>query len=292
MKSLFFVVFCLLLCVLGSGQALGGEPAHWMKGLPDDTSLCELAIPGTHNTAALYEPLDGTARCQSLTISEQLKIGVRFLDLRCRHVQDEFHLYHGIINQKLTFAACLVELEKFLTAHPSETIIVSINETSGAKENTRSFPDTFKESIKNKNWWLKEKLPKLGEARGKLILLRRFKSKIALGIPATNWRSNQLHQTKQLIIQDYFSPKNADEKWKAVENAFKVKNQAKLKLNFCSGYLKGKFGLPNILKISNPVNKKLGNYLPKVKHFDGSIVILDFVTPELANAILRLNATP
>ena len=64
----------------------------WMVKLPDSISLASLNIPGTHNSGALHEPFPRTAKCQQLSIIDQLKIGVRFLDIRCRHVKHRFSI--------------------------------------------------------------------------------------------------------------------------------------------------------------------------------------------------------
>ena len=41
----------------------------WMSRLADDISLSDLNIPGTHNSAARYEPFPQTAKCQSLSLT-------------------------------------------------------------------------------------------------------------------------------------------------------------------------------------------------------------------------------
>ena len=260
-----------------------------MKSLPDDLVLASLTIPGTHNSAALHEPFPGTATCQSLSLKEQLEAGVRFFDLRCRHVNDRFHLYHGPIDQKLSFAEALKTFEEFLKTEPKEFLLISIQGAAKASKTTRDFEATFKDSINPKKWWLKSPHPSTGEARGKMILIRRFDSKAALGISATNWKSNRHHSTKQLVIQDHFQPKTPTEKWKAIEGLFAMKEPEKLHLNFTSGYLKGSFGIPQIQAVSDPINRKLKNYVTTAEHRPHGVLALDFITPNLAKAIWQLN---
>ena len=62
----------------------------WMSRLADDISLSDLNIPGTHNSAARYEPFPKTAKCQRLSLTAQLQAGVRFFDIRCHHKKDLF----------------------------------------------------------------------------------------------------------------------------------------------------------------------------------------------------------
>lgn len=189
-----------LLCRLGtllllSLQSILAEEVPWMKAIPAKTPLSLLTIPGTHNSGALHEPLQGTAKCQSLNIEEQLFAGVRFLDIRCRHQRNKFHIYHVPIDQKLSFTECLKSIENYLANHPSETVIVSIKEEHRAAKTTRSFLQTFERYLKPEHWWLFENISLLSEARGKIIRLRRFTSRKTLGIPATNWQCKERHET-------------------------------------------------------------------------------------------------
>lgn len=281
-------IFATFAMLVTGGVAVADE-LDWMENLPDDTPLSQITIPGTHNSAALREPFPGTAKCQTLTLTQQLKAGVRFLDIRCRHSGDQFQIFHGPIDQKLSFADCLAELLKFLKAHPSETIVVSIKGESTPKNNTRPFLDTFKSYLKPEHWWIKDTLPTLGLARGKLILLRRFQSKKPLGIPATDWKNNSHHSTKKLVIQDIYQPKDTNTKWQAILKNIASKDRKKLHLNFTSGYLKNRLGIPDIKRVSNPINKRLTGYLATAPHRPHGILVLDFITPELASSIIRLN---
>ena len=62
----------------------------WMSAVNDSLKLSAISIPGTHDSGARYDPplLSGTAKCQDLTIREQLNAGTRFLDIRCRHIDN------------------------------------------------------------------------------------------------------------------------------------------------------------------------------------------------------------
>jgi 1-phosphatidylinositol phosphodiesterase len=73
-----------------------------MRDLDNKQLVSELSIPGTHNTVALY----GTdlARCQSKPLGEQLRMGIRFLDLRVKLKKHRLRMYHGIVYQRIDFA--------------------------------------------------------------------------------------------------------------------------------------------------------------------------------------------
>ena len=285
----------LLAFWLLSPAFLWAEPpkaSQWLSAVPDQTPLTRLHLPGTHNSAALFEPLAGTARCQSLTIQEQLEAGVRFLDIRCRHQDDRFALYHGIVSQKQSFEELQETLSLFLTQNPTEFVLVSIQETAKPSKNTRSFEKTAVDYFSQQEalWHLDNKLPSLGQVRGKALLLRRFPAQHNVGIDATHWGHRGTHLGKQLLIQDQFQLSNKDQKWGLVAKLWQdsLKHPDHLSLNFTSGYLKNSLGLPNITAISNEVNPRLLTYLAKTPIPPG-ILILDFIDPELSRAIFRLN---
>src|SRR5690349_13091859 len=161
----------------------------WMSNIDDATNLAQLSIPGTHESAALYEPATGTAKCQSLALAEQLTAGVRYFDIRCRDLSDMFAIFHGPIDEQQTFDDVLATMFDFLDKHPTETIIMSIKEESTAEGTTRSFEATFDAYAQQApdRWYLGAAVPALGDVRGKIVLLRRFTATAALGIDASMW---------------------------------------------------------------------------------------------------------
>ena len=269
----------------------------WMSQLSDDMSLAALNIPGTHNSAALHEPFPRAAKCQTLSIAEQLQAGVRFLDIRCRHEKDRFTIFHGPVDQHLTFDDVRKAMLLFLKRHPGETFVVSIKEEHRPKKNTRTFLETLRFYIEQepRAWYTKKRIPKLAVARGKIVLLRRFASEMPLGIAARDWGHNGFHQGANLFVQDRFEIPNAGEKWKIVERAFQhsLKQQVadRLHLHFASGYTKNGLGIPNITSVSTPVNQHLSEYLKTAPHRRHGCLVLDFMTPALSKAIYELNFT-
>jgi 1-phosphatidylinositol phosphodiesterase len=63
-----------------------------MRYLPDTSELSQLTLPGTHEscTAGLIEG----AACQNWDLATQLQYGIRYVDIRCRHIQDVFAIQH------------------------------------------------------------------------------------------------------------------------------------------------------------------------------------------------------
>jgi len=85
------VLAVLMTAITLSANAAGN---NWMASLNSGLYLSQFSIPGTHETMALYESLSGTAKCQNLSLSSQLDAGVRFVDIRCRHLNNTFVIHH------------------------------------------------------------------------------------------------------------------------------------------------------------------------------------------------------
>ncbi len=275
--------------------ACSGDAADpgWMANQPDATSLATLSIPGTHDSAARFEPQAGLARTQDLTIAEQLAAGVRYLDIRCRHVDDHFLLYHGAIDQNQTFEELLVTLDTFLAAHPTETIITSVKEEATPSGNTRPFDATFASYLTDR-WSTAPTVPTLGDARGTLVLLRRFASTMALGIDATAWPDNTTFSIANVLrVQDAYMVTDNSAKWAAITALLTEARGASgttLFLDYTSGY-QTMAALPNIPIVSDDINARLDAYLADPATADAhlGVLVMDHVTAERVAAIAARN---
>src|SRR5687767_7668450 len=92
-------LFGLLMAALPCSAGAAGN--NWLTPLDGNLPLSQFSIPGTHDSGALVEPVSGTAKCQNLSIADQLNAGVRFLDIRCRHINDAFAIHHGAVYQNM-----------------------------------------------------------------------------------------------------------------------------------------------------------------------------------------------
>ncbi|GAA0383764.1 hypothetical protein Acor_80440 [Acrocarpospora corrugata] len=136
--------------VVGQASPAGAEPGYfgslvenghpdWMAQVPDYASLAELSVPGTHDTLAVYggglvetqekHEQDGQPGGKSLAF--QLGAGIRAIDIRVRIVPDEsnnakFAIHHGPYYLHANFDDVIREMRTFLTAHPSETILLNV----------------------------------------------------------------------------------------------------------------------------------------------------------------------
>ena len=288
-----------VVCLLAACASHAPAQTDWMAKLPDARGLSELSIPGTHDAAARFEPIAGTARCQDLTIADQLTAGIRYLDLRCRHVQDAFLMYHGPIDQNQTFDDVLATLYAFLDAHPRETVIVSVKEEAAPTEDTRSFESTFESYVAKSpdRWYLGAAPPTLGTARGKLVLLRRFDATtLPLGIDATQWPDNAAFTITDadatIQVQDDYIVTANDDKWTAITSLIdqaRTGPKATLFLDYTSGYqMMG--ALPDITVVSDDIDARLDKLVDTAPPGRLGVLVGDFATESRAAAIIATNA--
>uniref|UniRef100_A0A1A9WEX1 Phosphatidylinositol-specific phospholipase C X domain-containing protein n=1 Tax=Glossina brevipalpis TaxID=37001 RepID=A0A1A9WEX1_9MUSC len=124
------------------------ETENWMTNLPQclqNIPIINLAIPGSHNTMTYdidrhsdigpdAEKLvrrfgkwirifvSYWARAQKRDITTQLKLGVRYFDLRVAFYNDKYYYTHGLL--AMEWKNPLIELIKYLESHPLEVVIL------------------------------------------------------------------------------------------------------------------------------------------------------------------------
>ena len=136
--------------------------SDWMASLDPNTNLSDITLPGTHNSAAydlttkfnendsqynyIQEATLGVdlpnkliapfacrfALTQSLSISEQLRAGIRYFDLRVDYDDETslfrtFHLLFGLPIQDI-----LKQIQDFIKTNPSEIIVIEMRELLSA----------------------------------------------------------------------------------------------------------------------------------------------------------------
>ena len=281
----------LILGVLAACSDGAADPA-WMASIADGTPMTALSLPGTHDSGARFEPAAGLAMTQDLTIAEQLAAGVRFFDLRCRHVEDAFLIYHGAIDQNQTFEDVLVTLETFLAAHPSEAILASVKEEATPSNATRAFDATFMTYVAAHAslFSLATSLPTLGALRGRVQLVRRFASEAALGIDASPWADNATFSipTVGMRVQDEYVVTSNDAKWAAITallDEAATGDPGTLVLNFTSGY-QTVSGLPNITLVSDDINARLDALTTSTRT---GVLVMDHVDAARVQAVIDRN---
>lgn len=150
---------------------------NWMERIRDDALLTELALPGTHDSGTFTSSIpivNAFVKTQVLTFSEQLEYGIRFFDIRMRHTENQFELYHGSWSLGIMFSDFLDAVTKFLREHPSEVVLFRLKEDHSPGNNTRSMHETLEEYLNTyKSAHLQQTYTRirLGEARGKFLII-------------------------------------------------------------------------------------------------------------------------
>lgn len=279
--------------LLAAAFTAAGGGTNWMAPLNGSLLLSQLSIPGSHDTMALFEPFPGTAKCQNLALSSQLAAGVRFLDIRCRHVKNAFAIYHGSVYQNASFDDVLNPCATFLSQNPGECIIMSVKEEYTPEGNTRTFEQTFDSYVSKKTelWHLSSAIPTLGSVRGKIVLFRRFAaSALRKGIDGSVWPDNRSFTNGNLIVEDRYEFPDNDTKWREITNLLHGAvsgSKGTLYVTFASGYQKRAFGIPDIPVVADDVNHLLANYFRSHDTGRYGIVLMDFVDEAHCAQIIR-----
>lgn len=172
--------------------------ANWMDGIPDTTPVQNMSIPGTHESGALLG--GGPTQCQWLEIGDQLRRGIRFIDLRCAHAygslgSKEFPVYHGGVYQNSNFEDVQDACIKFLQAHPSEFILMNVQQNMVPNLRNRTadeFFDTFVTLYDPSSWLFPSAIQTAKDWRGKIVLVRPYDPESGKGWPSTQSKVSSL----------------------------------------------------------------------------------------------------
>ena len=151
--------------------------SDWMDNINDLKPIRDLSIPGTHNSASFFG--GDIVITQSLSIGDQLRSGIRFLDIRLRQVENVLAVHHGNVYQQKMFGDILNDVRTFLIEHPSETVLMRIRNEYQGENNSEQFEETFLKYVNRYHalfWAGSEESPTLGDVRGKLVVLQNFAS--------------------------------------------------------------------------------------------------------------------
>lgn len=311
------LVLCLLLAVFavplfetGDRTPVPGS-ADWMAQLPDELSLSEIVIPGTHDSATQYVQLAFFSKCQAMSIGEQLEAGYRYLDIRLGVDREKgaLQLMHGftkcktgVFSDTLLLHDVLDACCDFLDAHPGETVIFAVKQEHG-DESVSEF-EALLDAVVRENesrWLLSDTLPSLGQARGKLVLLRRYEDEALLGeragVPFV-WANQNgsadaaLHTSAEengsytLWVQDRYEY-GTEDKWNAFVsgvNAARDRAAGDVAVHFLS--TKGTLAYGHQFLFARALNGKI---MQADLALDGWVIV-DFASAPLAERIWSANA--
>ena len=287
------LVFILSLCAVIPLQRGESDRSDWMAALDDGASLRSLTIPGTHDSGALHSIADVSGKCQTLSIGEQLKIGVRFLDIRLQLVDNEFKVVHSFVDQMTDFEDVLNDMTEFIRNNESEFLIVSIKEDASPKRSDQDFAATLEALLLSYSEVRGEgALPEtVGAARGGIHIIARYRD-ASIGLPCYyGWEDDAAFTLGDIYVQDNYCVSSAEEKIADIHSAYAVATEEThaLVLNYTSCYLESCFppiyaGLP-----AHDINRDTQKAVSEEYEGPLGVLVCDFITAELADAIIGRN---
>ena len=177
-------------------NTLGSPISDWVSMVKDDTKVCKLSIPGTHDTMTgmgFYQPVlkyifGITSISQVSTLEEQMACGIRFFDMRPVVSIDTLatdpnekrilRMAHGISEIDVTLEQTLDQLKSYLAYHQDEFFIVKLQADNGL-ENQSTWPVLLNKVLSKDKYnglFVQNWRPDItvGEVRGKVLLLSRY----------------------------------------------------------------------------------------------------------------------
>ena len=222
-------------------------------------------------------------------------------------MNDEFHMHHGQTYLGYHYKHDVIDtFVSYLQKYPTEIIIVLVSTEFRPKNNTLPFYQVFLNYINEEHkdyWYLNDKLPTLGEVRGKLVLLRRFYSSITpLGTDMSGWRDSQTFHIQndssvKFYIQDEYRS-HYTQKWskflhlieRSQTNDDENINSKVWFLNYGSATYWQRLNPP--MYIAYQINKLLFDFLKlnseKLNKPVG-ILMLDFVDHKIVRLVCDMN---
>ncbi|MFE5853615.1 phosphatidylinositol-specific phospholipase C domain-containing protein [Streptomyces sp. NPDC056500] len=296
----------------------------WMSRINDDVSLGRLSVPGTHDTLAIrggdIAETQEDFGVSGQTLRAQLDAGIRSIDIRVRVIGDRFTIHHGTFYQEANFSDVLLELKTFLTARPTETVLLNLKaECTGSWPSCTDEPDTTTGEDRRRIFeWYRDNdpnrdvlyqpsvsgantidMPNLGQVRGKAVLTQ-FRGPGGgpfgnLGLTHLYSDPNRAHYIQD---EDYVaSLDDISNKWDKAKRHFERINadpdQNALYLNYLSGasVLAYPYSVAGGQLGFRGVNEFALNYLQAGSANRTGVVIMDYPGGALINSILAANAT-
>ena len=276
--------------------------ARWMGDIADNALLSALSIPGTHDSGAYRSGLIADmGKDQTYDIADQLAMGVRFLDIRLVLKKGKLGVYHGIINEKLAFETVVNTAKTFLADHPTECVLMCIKKENAGEDIAEAVHAVIDEEPSL--WYTREAIPTMQQARGKIVLFRRFADEARYGVDLySGFEDNcafAIEGNPSCYVQDYYKLEVTDNlptKWQKIVETFDYANTGAADsyvLNFTSAYYDKKLlwtNVPEIQKTADYIHEQYADYTLRQARY--GIVLFDFVTPQLAKSMFGTNFAP
>lgn len=298
-----------LLYPLGGGKGDNSGLGDWMEKLDGSLRLSEINIPGTHDSATQYVFPAFFLQDQNTGVEKQLENGYRYLDVRVALSKDggDLVLIHAfgqcrraaaVWAQPLMYDDFVDAAKAFLEAHPGETVIFCVK-PENSSDDASAVCSLIEKRIAEEPelWYAENRIPTLNDARGKIVLCRRYAGALGLdfdwldqGDPAVLANPVEIHSIngmQLLAVQDrYHYP--VEDKWDAAR--FTLENGRAGKDTFSLNFLSTAASpLPHPRSTAGEMNALFADYkLEKGGRY--GVILFDFASPELARQVVESNA--
>ena len=289
--------------------------SKWMERIDDKTDILSLDIPGAHDCAANFIPFEHFSKCQNTDVYGLLSLGIRVLDLRVKIKNNSLVTAHAFCarvgndrNSKIQDISDIIKhIKRFLEENPSETVLLQFKNDSESKMKD-SFDILANRYLQKENnlWFIENRIPSLGEVRGKIVLLRRcdiYDRNKAYntdnsGIDLSGWANQyrlvpsptslETHSKKNdiFIIQDRYNylPHS---KWKKCVKPF-LDERKEFDGKYIINHFSTSGGLGGPKTNADYINTKFLKYSLKKDNYYG-ILFFDFPTKEITKKIIENN---
>lgn len=253
-----------------------------MSGIEDFRTLSLITIPGTHDSMALYGGPE--AEFQALSLRDQLRAGIRFLDLKVFALGDTLYVMHGLAYQHSTLKDVINTVRAFLSEFKTEAVLIRVQPESFEKESVNQMVQSL--IANDPDVWVSSGMPNMAQIRGKIVFLQ--KSTFTLGIPLRD--TDEKGSTKVSHISD---------KENRIIRQLNEANEAcggdNAVLTYTSGTgfgtFEGMFLTPK--RVAEKVNPWLNQYLrqfyPNHPRPCFGIIAMDFPGFDLIQTVINLN---
>lgn len=297
-----------------------GNYRTWMKDNYEalkTKSLYQITLPGTHDTGT-YDlgeiPSPGNelpqfikwvqqnmpflssgliqdwSTAQSQDIEEQLKGGIRFLDLRIAQYQGDFYIHHGVLGPRLS--TVFQQVYNFMSSVEWELVVISASHMENMDDSSHAqFMQLIEQSLgpflyKNvgSSTFLATKLLDILQAGPKIIFI--YDDSYLASNPSANfWSSDFIYDNYsntnviETLVSDQGSKleqhsgsasKLFELQWILTPQTSDILSAFPLKLNPATSYA------PTLHSMSQSANMRLESFISTHKEYQINIIIADF----------------
>lgn len=239
---------------------------NWLSFVSDSMSIGDINLPGTHDSAAINSTINTPYACHRFSITDQLGGGVRLFDIRLKVKMNDnkytFVTCHGDIgsysgiNEYQSFPSLMDECKNFLAAYGSEMIVMSlkVDDWNGYNSDAVNVLNALYALISTYPITSSRDIQRLGDVRGKIVLINRINSDLHFGVPI-GWNDNTSgsfangnnNRGFDVYVQDQYKGLpifgSNDYKLNLVTSAFGKKQTTPVVLNFASATWYGIIGV-------------------------------------------------